>query len=226
MPRPVEATAVTQWVENPQGGRDRGPRGIGRAWVEVLVRPGRFFRNGVAPGDQAPGLTFAIVVALGFVGGRLLVAPGSLSGYERVATATGSVYLSAVVVVGVACFLVAPLVLHLAGALGTVALVAVVDDRAGISETVQVIAYAAAPAVFAAVPIPAVQLLATLYGTVLLVVGVAVVHDASAPRAAAAAALPALFVFGFAFGGIAALEAVVGLEVTPGTPTPTPTPTV
>jgi hypothetical protein len=219
MPRPVEATAVTQWVENPRGGRDRGPRGIGRAWVEVLVRPGRFFRNGVAPGDQAPGLTFAIVVALVFVGGRLLVAPGSLSGYRRIVDATGSVYLSAVVVGGVACFLVAPLVLHLAAALGTLALVAVVDDRAGVSETVQVIAYATAPAVFVAVPVPAVQLVATLYGSLLLGVGIAVVHETSAPRAVAAAALPALFVFGFAFGGVGALEAVTGVELTPDRPT-------
>lgn len=219
MARPAEPSVVTQWVENPRGGRDRGPRGIGRAWAEVLVRPGRFFRNGVAPGDQAPGLTFAIVVALVFVGGRLLVAPGSLSGYRRIADATGSVYLSAVVVVGVACFLVAPLVLHLAAALGTLALVAVVDDRAGVSETVQVIAYATAPAVFVAVPVPAVQVVATLYGSLLLAVGIAVVHETSAPRAAAAAALPALFVFGLAFGGVGALEAVTGVELTPDRPT-------
>jgi len=191
--RPAEPSVVTQWVENPRGGRDRGPRGVGRAWAEVLVRPGRFFRNGVAP--------------------------GSLSGYRRIADATGSVYLSAVVVVGVACFLVAPLVLHLAAALGTLALVAVVDDRAGVSETVQVIAYATAPAVFAAVPVPAVQVVATLYGSLLLAVGIAVVHETSAPRAAAAAALPALFVFGLAFGGVGALEAITGVELTPDRPT-------
>jgi len=49
----------------------------------------------------------------------------------------------------------------------------------------------------------------------LLVVGVAVVHETSLPRAAAAGVVPALFVFGFALGGIAALEAVLGVEVTP-----------
>ncbi len=214
MARPDERTAVTQWVENPSGGRERGPRGIARAWVEVLVRPGRFFRNGVAPGDQAPGLTFAIVVAFAFVGGRLLVAPETLSGYGRIAAATGSTYLTAVVVLGAVCFLVAPLVLHLAAALGTVALVALVDDRAGVSETVQVIAYAAAPGVFVAVPLPAVQVVAAAYGALLLAVGFAVVHGASPPRAALAATVPALFVFGFAFGGIGAFEAVTGLEVT------------
>ena len=50
---------MTTWVENPTGGRDRGPRNLVRAWIEVLVRPQQFFRNGVAPGDQAPGLVFA-----------------------------------------------------------------------------------------------------------------------------------------------------------------------
>lgn len=215
MARPAEHHGVTQWVENPRGGRERGPRGLGRAWVEVLVRPRRFFRNGVAPGDQAPALTFAIVVALAAVGGRLVIAPATVSGYVRVAEATGSASLTAVVVVGVACFLVAPLVLHLAAALATLVLVAVVDDRAGVSETVQVVAYAAAPGVFVAVPVPTVQVFAAAYGWLLLVVGVAVVHRTSRLRAAAAAFVPALFVFGVAFGGIGALEAVAGVAVTP-----------
>ncbi len=205
MPGPDQPTAVTRWVEEPSGGRRRGPRGLGRAWVEVLVRPRRFFRHGVAPGDQAPALTFAIAVAFAAVGGRLLLAPSSLSGYARVAEATGSTYLSAAVVLGVACVLVAPVVLHLAAALATLALVAAVDDRAGVSETVQVIAYAAAPGVFVAVPRPALQLAALAYGGGLLAVGVAVVHDTTRLRAALAAVLPASFVFGVAFGGFAAL---------------------
>ncbi|QLD87792.1 YIP1 family protein [Natronomonas salina] len=205
---------MTQWVENPAGGRDRGPSGLARAWVEVLVRPRRFFENGVSPGDQAPGLTFAIAVAFVAVAGRLLLAPSSLSGYERVAAATGSPVATAVVVLGAACFLVAPIVLHLAAALATLSLIPVVDDRAGVGETVQVIAYAAAPAVFTAVPVPAVRLLGAAYGAILLVVGLAVVHETSLPRAFLAGAVPALFVFGLALGGIAALEGVLGLEVT------------
>ena len=209
-----EPTAVTQWVENPEGGRPRGPRGLARAWVEVLVRPGRFFRNGVAPADQAPGLTFALAVAFTFVGGRLLLSPESLPGYSRVVAATGRPVLSAVVLAGAIGFLVAPLVLHLAAALATLSLMAVVDDRAGISETVQVVAYASAPAVFVAVPHPAVQVAATSYSALLVAVGFAVVHETSPPRAAVAALLPAVFVFGLAFGGIGAVEAVTGLEVT------------
>lgn len=201
---------MTQWVENPGGGRDRGPRGLGRAWVEVLVRPRRFFHHGVAPGDQAPGLTFAIAVTFAAVGGRLLLAPASLSGYARVADATGSAYLTALVVLGVACVLLAPLVLHLAAALATLSLLPVVDDRAGVSETVQVISYATAPGVFVAVPRPAVQVAAAAYGSLLLAVGVAVVHRTSPVRATVGACLPALFVFGVAFGGIGAARTLVG----------------
>lgn len=206
---------MTQWVANPQGGRERGPRGLLRAWVEVLVRPGRFFRNGVAPGDQAPGLAFAIAVTFVYVGSQIAFAPAGVSGYERIAAATGSVYLSGAIVLGIACFLVAPLALHLAAALGTLSLLPVVNDRAGISETVQVIAYATAPAVFAAVPIPGVQLVAALYGCVLLILGFSVVHEASLPRATVAGFVPAIFVFGLAFGGISAFEAVTGVVVTP-----------
>lgn len=205
---------MTQWVEDPTGGRERGPRGLARAWVEVLRRPRRFFANGVAPGDQAPGLTFAVVVAAGHVSGRLLLAPGSLPGYERVAAATGSVYLSAVVLAGVACFLVAPLVLHLAAALATLSLLPVADERAGVGETVQVVAYAAAPAVFGAVPITEVQLAVALWGSALLVVGLAVVHGISVARALLAGLVPAAFVFGLVIGGFGALEAVAGVEVT------------
>ncbi|OYR96216.1 hypothetical protein DJ71_01240, partial [Halorubrum sp. E3] len=60
---PVRRTAVTSWIENPEGGRARGPRALARAWVEALIRPRRLFANGVSPGDQAPALTFAVAVA-------------------------------------------------------------------------------------------------------------------------------------------------------------------
>ena len=209
MAGPAQSSAVTQWVDEPGDGRPRGPRGLGRAWLEVQLRPRRFFGSGVAPGAQTPALSFAVAVTLAAVGGRLLIAPATLSGYARVAEATGSPYLTAAVVLGVAAVLVAPLVLHLGAALATLGLAALVDDRAGVSETVQVTAYAAAPGVFVAVPRPAVRVAALAYACVLFAVGLAVVHGTSRRRAALAAALPALFVFGLAFGGIAALDMVI-----------------
>ncbi|WP_255149234.1 YIP1 family protein [Halorarius halobius] len=215
---------MTTWVENPTGGRDRGPRGLVRAWVEVLVRPRRFFHNGIAPGDQAPGLVFAVAVAVAYVASRFLFVPSTRP--EFFASEAASVAFGLLV----AAFLIAPLALHLVAALEVVLLMLFVPDRAGVSETVQVIAYATAPMVLAGVGVsPALagvggmetvvavwRLLLALWGTALLVVGIATVHDVSLPRAAAAAAVPAVVVFGYFFGGVFAFETATGLNVVPG----------
>lgn len=197
---------MTQWVDRAGGGRARGPRGLVRAWVEVLVRPRRFFRNGVAPGDQAPGLTFAVAVTATFVATRLAVAP------EAVPRIDGP-YVSAAVVLAAACLLVAPVALHLVAAIQTLLVVPLVRNRAGVSETVQVVGYATAPCAVAGLPWPPLQLAATGYGAVLLVVGLTVVHRTSRLRAVLAGAIPALLVFGLAFGGMAALAGTTGIDL-------------
>jgi hypothetical protein len=194
---------VTTWVENPRGGRDRGPRGLARAWVEVLVRPRRFFRNGVAPGDQAPGLTFAVVVALLYVLGLFAFQPSEI---PDLGGGTAVPLVLSLLAVGL---VVAPATLHLTAALQTVLLMLTVRDRAGVSETVQVVAYATAPAVVAGLPVPEVRIVATLYGAALLVVGLATVHGTSLGRATVAGLLPATLVFGFAFRGLTPLVAFV-----------------
>lgn len=193
---------MTSWVSEPSGGRARGPRGLLRAWVEVLVRPARFFRTGVAPGDQGPGLTFAMAVVAVEEATRLALVP------EAVPSLVGGRLASAVLLVGLATLLVAPLGLHLVAAVQIVLLRPLVADRAGVSETVQVLAYAAAPAVVVGVPEPGIRLLAGLYGSWLLVVGLATVHGTSRWRAAAAGAVPAALVFGYGFRGVAALGAL------------------
>ncbi len=186
---------MTQWIEQSTGGRDRGPRAVVRAWVEVLTRPRRFFSHAVAPGDQAPGLTFAICVVLGALFVRLVTAP------ESYPTLAGQRALSVTLVIGLVGLLVAPLTLHLVAALQTLFLIPFASDRGGISETVQVIGYAAAPGLLAGLPVPEIQAAAALYGTVLLVVGVSVVHRVSLTRAGLLAAAPAYVVFGVGFGG-------------------------
>jgi len=196
---------VTTWVQNPEGGRERGPRGIARAWAEALVRPRRFFRNGVAPGDQAPGLVFAVVVAVAYVSGLFAFVPG------RLPSLGGGPAVSAFVGLALVALLVAPAVLHLTAALQTVLLIVLVRNRAGVSETVQVIGYATAPCVFAWVPVPGVAALCGLYATGLLVVGLAVVHRTSLLRAAVAGIGPAVLVFGIGFGGLRAGRAILGL---------------
>lgn len=161
-----------------------------------MTRPRRFFRNGVAPGDQAPGLVFAVVVAVAHAGVLAVLDPTRLPGEGLLQT---------VVVVALVGLLVAPAVLHLLAAVQTLTLWPLVPERAGVSETVQVLAYAAAPGVLAGVPAPGLRLGSCLYGTVLLVVGLVEVHGTTTGRAALAGAVPALLLFGYGFGGVDAL---------------------
>lgn len=194
---------MTTWVENPRGGRDRGPRGLVRAWVEVLVRPRRFFRVGVAPGDQAPGLVFGVAVVFLYVVGLFASTPSAIPSFGTGRAASALLSLLAV------CLFVAPATLHLIAALQTVVLIPLVSDRAGVSETVQVVAYAAAPCALAGAPIPGLRAVCSAYGAALLVLGVAEVHGTSPVRAALAAALPAALVFGYGFGGFGGVVALL-----------------
>ncbi|WP_254545193.1 YIP1 family protein [Halomarina pelagica] len=198
---------MTQWVESTEGGRERGPVGLLRAWVAVQIAPRRFFERGVVPGDQAPGLVFAVAVALCHLAVRFAFDPG------QVPTIAGRPTASIVFVLLVAALIGAPLALHLTAAVQTLLLVALVPERAGIGQTVQVIAYATAPCALSGAPIPALRLLAAVYGVVLLVVGMAVVHDVSLPRSALVTALPALLVFGVGYQGVGAVEALTGLDL-------------
>jgi hypothetical protein len=194
---------VTTWVENPEGGRERGPRGLLRAWIEVLVRPRQFFRNGVAPGDQAPGLVFAVVVATVYVTGLFVFTP------ERIPDLAGGSAVSAGISLVAVALLIAPGTLHLTAALQTIILIVTVPDRGGVSETVQVIAYAAAPCVIAGIPSPALRVVVTLYAGALLVVGLREVHETTTLRALIAATVPATLLFGTVFGGIPAFEDLI-----------------
>jgi len=194
---------VTTWVENPRGGRARGPRGLARAWVEVMIRPRRFFSTGVAPGDQAAGLAFGVLVTL------VSLAADVALGARAVPAFTESRALSTLLLFALVGIFVAPAVLHLVAALQTLVLVVLVRDRAGVSETVQVLAYAVAPAVFAGGGADVLALGATLYGSVLLAVGLAVVHETDLVRGSLAAAPAAALVFGYGFGGFAALTALL-----------------
>lgn len=192
---------MTTWVENPEGGRARGPRGVVRAWVEVQIRPHRFFRNGVAPADQAPGLVFGALVALVAAATRLWT--GEVPKLPPFVPEAG--LLRGLLVLLVVGLFLAPATFHFAAFVETVVLALVAPNRSGVSETVQVVAYATAPCVLAGAPWPALRVACCGYGAVLLVVGTAVRHDTSIPRAAVAAAAPALLVFGVGYGGLAAL---------------------
>lgn len=193
---------MTTWVETPRGGRERGPGGMARAWVEIMRRPRRFFANGVAPGDQAPGLSFAIAVALIYVGGLMAVQPERIFGVDRIPILGDSVGVTAVFILLLTAVVAAPAALHLVSAIQTVLLMLTVSDRAGVSETVQIIGYATAPCVVAWIPVPGLAAVSGLYAAGLLILGLAVVHKTTLFRATVAGLLPAVLVFGVAFGGL------------------------
>jgi len=202
---------VTQWVENRAGGRDRGPVALVRAWVEVLFRPRRFFRAGVAPGDQAPGLVFASTVVLFEELSRFAVVTLA----ERGVISTGPFFYPAIgeftpgvavlALLGIIVF-VTPATVHLTAALQTLLLVPTAPERGGVSETVQVMCYAMAPCLFAGLPVPELRVLVALWGAGLYIVGTAVIHEVRLPVAAVVAALPAAIVFGYGFRGFAAAQ--------------------
>lgn len=202
---------MTTWIDNPDGGRQRGLIGLAEAWIEVLIHPQRFFRHGIAPGNQALGLVFAVVVTLIHTATRLASAPFPFPSLE---TRSVSVLLLTLLMVGV---FVTPIALHLVAALETALLVPLVTERAGVSQTVQVIAYAVAPCALSGITLtahagvlgvltPLLWLITAVYGAVLLVIGTAVVHDTSIPRAMVVTALPSLLVFGYGFRGVHALQ--------------------
>lgn len=199
---------MTQWVDEPGTGRPRGPGAIVRAWATVLVRPRQFFASNVAPGDQAPGVTFLAAVVFVEEATRHLFVPGS---YEVLG---GRPVLSGIFWLLAAVILVAPAGVHLVAALQTLVLAAGVPERAGVSETVQVLCYATAPCVLAGLPNPWLRSVCVAYGAVLYVVGVATVHDVSLPRALAVGSLPAVLVFGYGFWGIGAVLAAADQAVT------------
>lgn len=172
-----------------------------------MVSPHRLFRRGVAPGEQGPGLTFAVAVVTVAAGTHL----GTRPAYASVIGEYPTLSLGLVLLLYV--LLVTPLVLHVAAAIETVALIGVVPsgDRGGVSETVQVIAYASAPCVFVGVPVAPLRVVCTLYGFGLLVVGTRIVHRTTWVRALVASVLPGALVFGYGFGGFDAVSATVAV---------------
>jgi hypothetical protein len=192
---------MTTWVE-PEGGRERGLEGLAKSFTQVLVNPVTFFEEAVSPGDQAPGLVFAMAVVLVAAGTRLVLNPADALAFPA------ADWLRVVLTVALVVLLVTPAAVHALSALQTLALVAVAPSRAGVSQTVQVVAYAAAPCVLTGLGVPAVTAVAGLWAFALLVVGTRVVHDVSYVRAVLAAVAPGVLAFGSGFGAWPAIQTV------------------
>jgi hypothetical protein len=161
-----------------------------------------FFEEAVSPGDQAPGLVFGMAVVLVAAGTRLALQPTDALAFPTAG------WLRVVLTVALVVLLVTPAAIHALSALQTLALVAVAPSRAGVSETVQVVAYAAAPCVATGLGVPVVTALAGLWAFALLVVGTRVVHDLSWLRAVLAAVVPGVLAFGTGFGAWPAAQTV------------------
>lgn len=204
---------MTSWIEDSAGGRARGPRGLARAWVEALIRPRRLFVNGVSRGDQAPALTFAVAVATAFTVGWITLDPSVIPGI------VASQSLSAAILLLVVIALAAPVGLHLTAAIATVSvIVASIDlddglslrDRGGVSETVQVVAYASSPMALAGPPIPELRVACGVYATLLLFVGFRTVHGTTPVRTLVAGVPPATLGYGVGYRAIASFRTLLG----------------
>lgn len=199
---------MTTWVE-PRDGRRRGPLGVLQAWVQVLRHPVRFFEEGVSPGDQGPGLAFAMLVVLVEESTRLYLVPAARP------MVSNSELLGSILFVTITALLIAPLALHAFAAMETLVLLAA-QSRGGVSETVQILAYAAAPCVFIGLPVPEIRVIAGVWTAVLLGIGFYVVHDLPAPLAAVFPLPAAVLGVGYGFrwfGAVVELFPQVGNAV-------------
>jgi len=169
----------------------------------VLLTPRRFFRTGILPGEQAPGLLFAMGVVLVSETLRLSLVRDPLPVFD------GSSVLSAVLWLSIVVLFVTPAALHLLAALQTVLLIPVANDRAGVSETVQVLAYSSAPCLLAGIPIAELRVFVGVYATVLLVLGLSEIHDISFERSLLVGSLPAALAFGYGFRAFDALTTLL-----------------
>lgn len=181
---------------------DHLPVELARSWLRVLVSPRRFFRERVVSRDQATGLLFAMSVVLIVQSSRaafgVAVGPGNPSSMAAQAFW-----------IAVAVLFVTPAALHLLAALQTVLLIPLAPDRGGISETVQLLAYATAPCALAGAPVVEVRALAGLYAGVLLTIGLSEVHRLALGRSVLVGALPAFLGYGLGFRTFDAITALL-----------------
>lgn len=165
-----------------------------RIWFTALFTPWYCFGEYSVERDQTRAIGFAMLVIAAWSLVDLLVGTAS---YPVIGEQPGLSFLIWTVLL---MLFVGPVAIHLLTLVATFVLVAVVPERATVSETVQAISYALAPAVFLPIPVVELQAFLALYGTLLLVYGLKVVHNTSIWRALLAAVLPAYLVFGIGFG--------------------------
>lgn len=172
-------------------------------WITALLAPWLCFRTYVLDRDQTRAIGFAAVVTVVWLLAGVLAGTVSypvLGGMPAASLLLWLVLLSLVAV---------PIGIHLLSFVATLILVATVSERAPVSATVQVVAFAMAPAVFLSIPVVEVQAIVGVYGALLLIYGLRVVHETSFWRALLAGAIPAYLLYALGFGADAALYEVL-----------------
>lgn len=168
-------------------------------WGTAMVAPWKCARTYIVDRDQTRAIGFVMVMISVWLGLGAVLNTASWPVIGGLSSVSFLIWLALLAV------FVAPIAVHVLAFIATVVLVATVHDRAPVSETVQVIAFAMAPVVFFAIPVVEVQAAAAVYATALLVIGLRTVHRTSVWRAFLAAVIPAYLLFGVGFGANDAL---------------------
>lgn len=163
-----------------------------RKWFGVVLDPYGFFRE---INDEETGQRHALF----FFTGVVLLA--RLPDVVLNGTTPFEFLLIAAVIL-----LLSPAVLHVLSGIQYLALWLAAPDDMGVDRTLRAVAYGAAPAVVAWVPVAGVV---AFYGAYLQYVGIRVGHGLPRWRAAAAAAVPAVLLYGLVFNVFARLESLL-----------------
>ena len=168
-------------------------------WFTAIVAPWICFTDFITERDQTRAIGFIVLMVVFW---QLMTV---LLGEPSHPIIGNSPTVSLIVWTVLLALFVAPVAIHLLAFVTTLVLIAVVEERASVSETVQVLAYATAPVVFLPIPVVALQVAIGLYGSFILVYGLRVVHEISIWRALLAGIIPAYLLFGMGFGADDAL---------------------
>lgn len=161
-------------------------------WFRVVLDPNGFFRD---VNEEETGQRHALF----FFTGVVLLA--RLPDVILNGTTPFEFLLIAAVIL-----LLSPPVLHVLSGIQYLALWLAASSDRGVDRTLRAVAYGAAPAVLAWVPVIGVI---AFYGAYLQYVGLRAGHELSRWRAAAAAAVPAVLLYGLVFNGFHRLESLL-----------------
>jgi len=189
--------------------------------VRALARVDRGARPAASPFRERrgarrsgpPALTFAVAVAAAYALGWIVSEPGSSPKSSCPFPSLRRRFCSS----SWSCW--SRRGLHLTAAVATLSVILAsvefddgiaLRDRGGVSETVQVVAYASSPMALAGPPIPELRVVCGAYAAVLLLIGFRIVHGTTLLRTLVAGVPPALLGYGVGYRVFAAVRTLIG----------------